>query len=95
MVDVESRLRRDRYLYYSGLVLLLVGIPGLLFGSWFHDIFRVYMIGEAFDAFGWINQMFALLGLILGILGIILLIISLKGGLISDTISTEGGGEAQ
>jgi len=90
----ESRLRRDCVLFYAGLVLLLVGLPGLALGSLFHDIFRVELVGSAFDAWGWINQLFAYLGVFVGVVGIALLALSLRGGIADAVTESDGQGEA-
>jgi len=90
----ESRLRRDRILFYAGLVLLLAGLPGLALGSLFHDTFRVEVVGSAFDAWGWINQLFAYLGVFVGVVGIALLALSLRGGIADSVTEAEGEGEA-
>ena len=93
MTTNESRLRRDRILFYAGLVLLLAGLPGLALGSLFHDMFRVELVGSAFDAWGWINQLFAYLGVFLGVVGIALLAVSLRGGIVDGSIEADGEGE--
>ena len=79
-----QHLRRDRILFYTGLILIIVGGPGLAFGSWLHDWFRVPIVGESYDAFGWINEYFAIAGFIILIIGIILLSLSLRGGLVTE-----------
>jgi hypothetical protein len=94
-MEIDSaRLRRDRILFYSGLVLLLLGLPGLILSSWAHDIARMPLVGEAYDAWGWINQTFALLGLFLAVFGGIFLAVSLRGGVVSSAEVKESEGEA-
>lgn len=70
--------KREKLLFWVGLVLVLLGGPGLALGSWMHDWFRVPIIGQAYDAFGPINRLFATVGMIILIIGIILLILSLR-----------------
>jgi uncharacterized membrane protein YcjF (UPF0283 family) len=70
--------RKSKMLFYSGVILVLVGGPGVAFGSWLHDWLKV-PIGtyDNFDSFGWVNRLFATVGIIILVIGIILLILSL------------------
>lgn len=69
--------RRERLLFWLGLIL--VGGGGFFsLGSFAHDWFKVPVIGEAFDEFGWLNRIFATVGLIVLIIGIVFLILSLR-----------------
>jgi len=82
-MDIDrSRLRRDRALYYSGLFLFLAGMPGLMLSSWLHDLIRVPIIGEVYDAWGWLNQMAFLMGIFISVIGGAMLAVSLRGGAI-------------
>jgi RNA polymerase subunit RPABC4/transcription elongation factor Spt4 len=76
--EVVTTGRLDKILFYTSIVLIFLGGPGLAFGSWLHDILRIPIIGDTYDEFGWLNKMFASVGLIVLIIGIILLIISLR-----------------
>jgi hypothetical protein len=78
-------LKRDRILFFTGLVLSLLGGPGLLIGTVAHDFLRVPVIGNAYDAFGWVNQTFLGVGLVLLVVGIVFLILGLRGGVLSAT----------
>ncbi len=89
----RSRLKRDRILFYCGLVLLLAGLPGLVLGSWFHDSMRVPVVGDAYDSWGWINQTFALLGIFIAVVGALLLAFSLRGGTIDKSEIADAAGE--
>jgi len=89
----SSRLRRDRILFYLGLALFSIGLPGFLAGSWLHDVMRIPVIGDSYTQWGWINQLFALLGLFMALLGGGLVGLSLRGGIISDTETVDGAGE--
>jgi RNA polymerase subunit RPABC4/transcription elongation factor Spt4 len=77
-VKVSKTGRMDKILFYTSIVLIFLGGPGLAFGSWLHDILRIPVVGTTYDAFGWLNKLFASVGLIVLIIGIILLIISLR-----------------
>ena len=72
--------RRERILFYAGVLLVLAGGPGMALGSWLHDIFRIPILGEAYEAFGWLNRLFAASGLVVLIVGIVLLIVSMRLG---------------
>ena len=69
--------RRERLLFWLGLIL--IGVGGFFsLGSFAHDWFSIPIIGMAFDEFGWVNRIFATVGLIALIIGIIFLILSLR-----------------
>lgn len=70
---------REKLLFYLGVALILLGGPGIALGSWLHDVLRV-PVGEydAFDAFGSVNRLVSALGLIVLIVGIVMLILSLR-----------------
>ncbi len=76
--EVVTAGKREKILFYMSIVLILLGGPGIAMGSWLHDILRIPLIGETYEAFGWINKMFASAGLLILIVGIILLILSLR-----------------
>ena len=64
--------------------MIIAGGPGLAMGSWLHDLFEISFMGTAYEVFGPLNVMFAITGLIIMFLGIILLVISLRGGMVSE-----------
>ena len=72
--------RRERMLFYAGVLLVLAGGPGIAVGSWLHDLLRIPIGGNAFDAFGWVNRLVAAVGLVVLIVGIVLLILSMRLG---------------
>ncbi len=72
--------RRERLLFYAGVLLVLAGGPGIAVGSWLHDLLRIPIGGNAFDAFGWVNRLVAAVGLVILIVGIVLLILSMRLG---------------
>lgn len=69
--------RRERILFWIGLILVFLG-GFFSLGSFAHDWFKIPVIGEAFDAFGWVNRIFATAGLVILIIGIVLLILSMR-----------------
>jgi len=79
----RRRLARDRVLFYLGTVLIVVGGPVLSLGSIAHDRYNIPVIGEAYDAFGWLNTLFMTVGILVLIVGMALVVISLRGGLIA------------
>jgi RNA polymerase subunit RPABC4/transcription elongation factor Spt4 len=96
--EIVKTGRMEKILFYVSIVLILLGGPGLAFGSWLHDILRIPIIGEAYEEFGWVNKMFASVGLIILIVGILLLIISLRRTTVvveEYDLSFEGKGEGE
>lgn len=77
--------RREKFLCYTGIFLILLGGPGIALGSWLHDVLRIG-VGEfnAFDAFGSWNRLVTAVGLIVLIVGIVFLILSLRFSRPSD-----------
>jgi uncharacterized membrane protein len=85
----RSRVLKDRVLFYVGIILIVIGGPGLSLGSFAHDIYNIPLIGEAFNAFGWLNVTFLVVGLVLLVVGILLVALSLRGGLLPGAMSSE------
>ena len=65
-------------LFWVGLGLVVIGGPGLALGSWLHDALRINIGGTNFDYFGPLNRFVAAAGLIVLIVGIVLLIASIR-----------------
>ena len=78
-------LKRDRFLFYIGLVLFLVGGPGLAVGTFAHDSLRVPVGGGAYEAFGWVNQTVLGVGAVILVVGLVFLILALRGGVLSPS----------
>jgi len=76
---------REKFLFYAGIFLILLGGPGIALGSWLHDTFRI-AVGDfrAFDVFGPWNRLVTAIGLIVLIIGIVFLILSLRFSRPSD-----------
>jgi len=72
-------------LFYVGLVLFLLGGPGLAVGSFAHDSLRVPVGGTAYTAFGWLNTAVLAVGAILLVVGIAFVILGLRGGVLSSS----------
>ena len=70
--------RIEKVLFFGGLILVLAGGPGLALGSWLHDVLEINIVGDAFETFGWVNRIFAAAGLVVLLVGIVLLILSLR-----------------
>ncbi len=90
-------LRRDRFLFHTGIVLVLVGGPGLLVATFAHDALRIPVIGDAYDGFGWVNETFLALGLVLVAVGVVLAFLGLRGGVLTEEEIAElesGGSES-
>lgn len=70
--------KKSKWLFYIGIILVLVGGPGVAFGSYLHDLLQVPIADyDNFDSFGWANQLVAVVGIVILVIGIILLILSL------------------
>lgn len=70
---------REKFLYYAGIALILLGGPGIALGSWLHDVLRIsYLNYNSFDVFGPVNRLVLALGLIVMIVGVVFLILSLR-----------------
>ena len=87
-IDAE-RLRRDRRFFYAGALLAALGGPGLALASVAHDLFRVPIVGDEYEAFGPLNVMFAAFGAVVLIAGFVSMGIGLRGGVIRG--ETAGG----
>lgn len=70
--------RREKLIFYAGLLLVLAGGPGIALGSWLHDVLRIPIGGQAYDVFGPVNRLFAAVGLVILLAGIVLMILSLR-----------------
>jgi hypothetical protein len=90
----RGSLLRDRIMFYAGTVLIVFGALYFALGSYLHDLLHVPIIGEAYTVFGPINVQFALVGLVLLLMGLVLLGLSLRGGSLSheevEIIAVEG-----
>lgn len=70
---------REKFLFYAGIFMILLGGPGIALGSWLHDVLRIpFEDYRAFDVFGPVNRLVTAAGLIVLIVGIVLLILSLR-----------------
>lgn len=70
---------REKLLFYAGIVLILLGGPGIALGSWLHDVLRISLLNyNAFDVFGGVNRLVMAAGLIVVIVGVVLFILSLR-----------------
>jgi len=57
-----------------------------------HDVMRIPVIGNAYYEWGWVNQLFVLLGMIVTMVGGGLVGLSLQGGVVRETDSTDDAG---
>ena len=70
--------KKSKWLFWAGVILVLVGGPGVAFGSYLHDLLQVPIADyDNFDSWGWANQLVAVVGIVILVIGIILLILSL------------------
>lgn len=83
--DEASTGFREKFLFYAGIFLILLGGPGIALGSWLHDVFRISVAEfNGFDVFGPWNRFVTAIGLIVLIVGIVFLILSLRFSRPSD-----------
>jgi len=76
---------REKFLFYTGIFLILLGGPGIALGSWLHDVLQISVYGfNAFDIFGAWNRLVTAIGLVVLIVGIVFLILSLRFSRPSD-----------
>jgi hypothetical protein len=85
-----SRLLRDRVLFYLGVSLIIIGGPVLSLGSYAHDRYKIPLIGDAYDAFGWLNITYLAAGIVLFLVGLGLIALSLRGGIATRYSDPEG-----
>ena len=85
----RTRIRRDRWMLYAGTFLQAIGGFGLILGSLLHDVFRIPFLGRNYAAFGSINAVFAVVGVILLMAGLAAIGFSLRGGVARPASATE------
>jgi uncharacterized membrane protein YcjF (UPF0283 family) len=99
--SLEKEEKGSKWLFLTGVILVLIGGPGVALGSWLHDLLRISIAGyDNFDSFGWANRLVSVVGIIILVVGIILLILSLpklrktdpEDEEISDDITGDQGG---
>ena len=80
--DMEDGTTREksRLLIIGGIIVALIGGPGLALGSYIHDIMQIDIAGyDNFYSFGWANRFVATAGIIITIVGLLMIIIGLRG----------------
>jgi len=77
-MEASSSRRRERLVFYLGLLFVILGGPGMALGSLLHDVMRVPVLGSAYDDFGWLNRTFAAIGLVILIVGVVFLMLSAR-----------------
>lgn len=76
--SVGREEKGSKWLFWSGVILVLIGGPGIALGSWLHDVLFISIADyNNFDSFGWANRLVSTVGIIILVIGIILLILSL------------------
>lgn len=74
----DKEEKGSKWLFWSGVILVIVGGPGVALGSWLHDWLQIPIADYTnFDSFGWANKLVSTVGIIILVIGIILLILSL------------------
>lgn len=66
-----------RMIFFIGILLILIGGPGLALGSYLHDLLKINIGGDNWEYFGPRNWLMAGIGFIVLIIGVIFLVISL------------------
>lgn len=79
-MEEETTRERSRALIIGGIIVALIGGPGLAVGSYIHDIMQIDIAGyDNFYSFGWANRFVATAGIIITIIGLLMIIIGLRG----------------
>lgn len=81
--------RLEKVTMYLGLILVILGGPGIATLSYLHDWLRLPFPGPEYDtyaAFGPVNVLVAVVGLIILVIGIFFLVVSLKAGKVTSKI---------
>ncbi len=79
-MEEESTRERNRLLIIGGVIVALIGGPGLALGSYIHDVMQIDIAGyDNFYSFGWMNRFVATAGIIITIVGLLMVIIGLRG----------------
>ena len=75
---LEKEEKGSKWMFWTGLILVIIGGPGVALGSWLHDLLNISIANyDNFDSFGWANRLVASVGMIILVVGIIMLILSL------------------
>lgn len=70
---------REKLLFYLGILLILLGGPGIALGSWLHDLLHIGIFNyTAYNVFGPVNRLVVAVGLMVTVVGIVLFILSLR-----------------
>jgi len=79
-IEDETVTERNRLLIIGGIIVALVGGPVFALGSYIHDIMQIDIAGyDNFYSFGWANRLVATVGIIITIVGLLMIIIGLRG----------------
>ncbi len=79
-IEEETVRERSKLLIISGIIVALIGGPGFALGSYIHDIMQIDIAGyDNFYSFGWVNRFVATAGIIITIVGLLMIIIGLRG----------------
>ncbi|MFQ5883729.1 MAG: hypothetical protein ACE5IO_01355 [Thermoplasmata archaeon] len=71
-----SHRKKGNFYWRLGLFLIVIGAIGFVGFSVLHDVFRIPIIGEAFDEFGKVNRLAVILGVMFQVFGIAFLFLS-------------------
>jgi hypothetical protein len=78
-VEEEEGEKKLNKLFYIGLILILLGGPGIAVGSWIHDLLKInFPPGyDAWSVFGWVNKMASAVGIVMLLVGMLVLAYSI------------------
>ncbi|MEM3396500.1 MAG: zinc ribbon domain-containing protein [Thermoplasmata archaeon] len=74
----EPAGERSPMMFWLGVILAIVGFLGGPIISWAHDAFKWEIIGKNFDSFGWLNMTVAVIGVVIGIVGVVMMLMGMK-----------------
>ena len=78
-VEEQEPPKKTNWIFWSGLILVLMGGPGIAVGSWLHDLLKINFPSgyDSWSVFGWVNKLTAAVGIILLLVGMLVLAVSI------------------
>ena len=90
LAPTAQRSRWRRAVYYVGVFYVSIGGAGLILMSYLHDLLRVPLFGQAYDAFGRLNELAFVLGTFLLVVGVAAMAVGMHRIPLRTRSATEG-----